>query len=406
MNSDIGYLLSPKTVRDRAHQMLDFALSGRTHFEVHLEKLDLVANYVLEVIKENYPSLEIPFHSRKNHLNAGAILRTEKLNQAIKAKNPKADLNALGRAQFDLVVVSVLLDAGAGDTWQYKEASSGKFFSRSEGLAVASFDMFMLGYFSSDQNNPYQVDANGLRVLNEQVLMQCFQVSDANPLLGVSGRLGLLKSLGQVLAAKSDLYPQGKLSGAFDFLTAGKQSVSALDVLQFVLTNWGEIWPSRIRMQGMNLGDVWSYSGFGSQGSLESMVPFHKLSQWLTYSLLVPMMEAGFSVKEVEKMTGLPEYRNGGLLIDLELLSLKNKSLLLKKHKPDEDLIIEWRGLTVALLDKIGERVQKMLHKTPEEMPLAKVLEGGTWQAGRKIAKQLRAGGVPPLNIDSDGTVF
>jgi hypothetical protein len=39
-------------------------------------------------------------------------------------------------------------------------------------------------------------------------------------------------------------------------------------------------------------------------------------------------------------------------------------------------------------------------------LPLAKVLEGGTWAAGRIIARRLRADGSPPLNVVSDGTVF
>jgi hypothetical protein len=46
------------------------------------------------------------------------------------------------------------------------------------------------------------------------------------------------------------------------------------------------------------------------------------------------------------------------------------------------------------------------LGKTAAEMPLARILEGGTWAAGRRIAKEKRADGGPPLIIASDGTVF
>ena len=38
--------------------------------------------------------------------------------------------------------------------------------------------------------------------------------------------------------------------------------------------------------------------------------------------------------------------------------------------------------------------------------PLAKVLEGGTWQAGREIAREKRADATPPIRIQSDGTLF
>ncbi|MGE0634502.1 MAG: DUF1688 family protein, partial [Pseudobdellovibrionaceae bacterium] len=40
------------------------------------------------------------------------------------------------------------------------------------------------------------------------------------------------------------------------------------------------------------------------------------------------------------------------------------------------------------------------------EFPLAKVLEGGTWWAGRFLAAEKRQGGPPPIQIKSDGTVF
>lgn len=62
------------------------------------------------------------------------------------------------RRTIDLFVVSVLLDAGAGSAWKYAEKSSGKTFSRSEGLGVASVHMFEDGFFSSDPGQPYRVD--------------------------------------------------------------------------------------------------------------------------------------------------------------------------------------------------------------------------------------------------------
>ena len=50
--------------------------------------------------------------------------------------------------------------------------------------------------------------------------------------------------------------------------------------------------------------------------------------------------------------------------------------------------------------------VRAELGVTAEAFPLARVLEGGTWAAGRRIAAERREGGGPPLTIDSDGTVF
>ena len=62
--------------------------------------------------------------------------------------------------------------------------------------------------------------------------------------------------------------------------------------------------------------------------------------------------------------------------------------------------------MTLALLDPLAEAVRARLGKSAAELPLAKVLEGGTWSAGRRIARTKRPDGGPPLAIVSDGTVF
>jgi hypothetical protein len=60
----------------------------------------------------------------------------------------------------------------------------------------------------------------------------------------------------------------------------------------------------------------------------------------------------------------------------------------------------------VALLDRTAEEVRRHLGLSAAALPLAKVLEAGTWTAGRQIAAERRPGGPPPLEVESDGTVF
>jgi len=69
-------------------------------------------------------------------------------------------------------------------------------------------------------------------------------------------------------------------------------------------------------------------------------------------------------------------------------------------------VVVEWRALTVALLDRIAEGVRQRLQLDSASLPLAKVLEGGTWAAGRLLARERRADASPPIKIFSDGTVF
>jgi hypothetical protein len=224
--------------------------------------------------------------------------------------------------------------------------------------------------------------------------------------VGAAGRVGLLNNLARALA-RGEIFRGGRPGNIVDYLAAkfGKE-IPAPAILRAVIDGFGSIWPGRLSAGGVNLGDVWAHPGLAPAGSFESLVPFHKLSQWLTYSLIEPIQEAGFSVNRVEKLTGLAEYRNGGLLLDSGLISLADPAEALRAWAPDSELIVEWRALTVHLLDRIGAGVQEALGMSPEELPLAKVLEGGTWWAGRFLARKLRPGGDPPLQIQSDGTVF
>ncbi|MDQ2801718.1 MAG: URC4/urg3 family protein, partial [Pseudomonadota bacterium] len=167
----------------------------------------------------------------------------------------------------------------------------------------------------------------------------------------------------------------------------------------------GPIWPGRLCLDGENLGDVWPHPLVAPAGPAPGLVPFHKLSQWLTYSLIEVFEDAGVPVTGLDALTGLPEYRNGGLFLDTGVLRLRDPSLAGEVLPVDHAVIVEWRALTVALLDRVAAQVRARLGVSAEEMPLARVLEGGTWAAGRRLAQGLREG-APPLRVASDGTVF
>lgn len=395
--ADVDYLLSPISIRERTSKIYDLAKEGKTNFAVHEDKLEACSDFVMEVINENYPTLDIPFHSRWGHFQVGGIDRLNLFEHKIAAD----DKIEKARKKLDLVITSVLLDAGAGPGWSYKEDD--RTFARSEGLAVASYHMFGGGHFSSKYGR--EADSEGLKKFTVSDLEEGMQVSHENPLIGVEGRTKLMNALGEA-CSNEEFFPEKRPGSIIDYLmNKHGDTFEVQDILKAVLLGLGSIWPGRIALGDTNLGDVWHHSLLGEL-SIDSLVPFHKLSQWLTYSLVGPMEEAGLNITGAEKLTGLAEYRNGGLFLDYGVISLRDENNYNKAHLPSSELVIEWRALTVTLLDKVGELVQKKLNKTPEEFPLAKVLEGGTWWAGRKIAKQKREDGGPPLTLDSDGTVF
>ena len=173
-----------------------------------------------------------------------------------------------------------------------------------------------------------------------------------------------------------------------------------------VLRGLGAIWPGRIAIGGVNLGDVWRHPAIVRNDATHGLVPFHKLSQWLTYSLVEPMIEAGVDVTGIDTLTGLAEYRNGGLFVDLGVLDLRDPDSAAAPLAAGSELVVEWRALTVALLDRIAPLVWDRLGLAADPPPLVKMLEGGTWSAGRRIAAERRPGGGPPIEVVSDGTVF
>ncbi len=403
----IAYLRSPAAIRDRCGYLFELACADRlSHFRCDLSQLERVADYVLQVMRSDYPDLDVPFHSRWRHFEVGGPARLQQLDQHL------ASLSLVEQAQakFDLAVVSVLLDAGAGADWQYVEPGTGQVWQRSEGLAVASFHLFMKGMFSSDRTHPLRVDAFQLQQLTESELADGFQVSAHNPLVGVSGRLGLLQRLGQALQENPHWFgtepprPGALVNGLIE--QSEEKILPANAVLQAVLAGLGDIWPGRVAIAQINLGDVWLHPALPNTGVGSQLVPFHKLSQWLTYSLLEPLQTLGIEITGLNQLTGLPEYRNGGLCLDLGLLQTKHEAVRGDRHLPSSEIVVEWRALTVILLDQIADMIRQKLNLEAADLPLVKVLQGGTWTAGRKIAATLRPGGPPPISLESDGTVF
>lgn len=403
-------LRTTHAVRDRSRQLLARARAGQSAwFEVDDAALDTAARTVADLTKKRYPKGHIPLHSRWRHLEAGGVDRKAELERLL-GKVPRA---VLGEVLFDLTFISVLLDAGAGPDWSYVEPATGKTFTRSEGLGVASFHAFTAGLFSSDKNHPFQVDAEGLRGLATDHLASAFQVRDNNPLVGIEGRAILLRRLGEAMQEQPEVfgYQVPRPSGIYAQIMSPAPEVpptadvAAHDILSQILISCSGIWPAANEIGGIPLGDCWRHSAVRGAGLTDGWVPFHKLSQWLTYSLLEPFAWSGVQVRGLDALTALPEYRNGGLLIDSGVLRLRDESAARQTWKPGDEIIVEWRAMTVALMDEVAERVRRLLHLDAQRMPLACVLEGGTWAAGRELAQQ-RRGGLPPLQVASDGTVF
>ena len=331
------WLLSPQAVRTQAQAFLQMCERGELlHFTYEASKLATTADYVTDTIKANYPDLSIPYHARWRHFvvdnsdrwqNSPAAGTTDPLERA--------------RIRIDLAVVSVLLDAGAGDTWRYRDPQTGNEIARSEGLAIASLDAFFAGTFSADPSKPSRADADALTGLDDTQLASAFQAGPDNMLAGLSGRTELMNRLGKALKNNPQFFgrDEPRIGHLADyFLSAARDAtLPAARILTTLLEALGDIWPGRLQLAGRNLGDTWQHSLAPGDGMAQGLVPFHKLSQWLSYSLVEPLQELGIQITAPDELTGLAEYRNGGLMIDTGLINLRDKSMMGQLHAPDSE---------------------------------------------------------------------
>ncbi|KAI4273754.1 MAG: hypothetical protein LQ337_004427 [Flavoplaca oasis] len=435
-----AYLRSIHAVRERSRIVHEKAkCNNLAHFDVDPTKFRETAAYIVSIIKRDFaPDYQaIPAHGRWQHFDVGG---RQRIDQLLMSWPSKISAQERTRRLLDLFLVSVLLDAGAGTQWSYRSKESGKTYRRSEGLAVASLEMFKAGYFSGDPTEPYQVNAAGLNRLSVNQLAIGLQVSEANPLAGMEGRADLLANLGDALQNTEFFGSTSRPGNMLDYLLSHPSTQASFVPIIMIPTLWNvlveslaSIWPaSRTQVNGISLGDAWPCSSMPSEPRAqpwENIVPFHKLTQWLCYSLMAPMTRLlNVQFVGVELLTGLPEYRNGGLLIDTGLVTLKPadakrglaayRNNATVKGQPcmevvplfstDDDVVVEWRALTIGFLDDLHVEINRLLNLDgPNKLSLAQMLEAGSWKGGRELAEVSRPNTKqPPIMILSDGTVF
>lgn len=435
-----GYLRSVGAVRERCSLMLQKAKKDQlAHFDVDMSMFGHTTNFVVAIIKRDFAPdyASIPAHGRWQHFNVGG---RDRVSQLLSSWPSNVDQHERCRRLLDLFLVSVLLDAGAGTTWSYKSKENDRIYRRSEGLAIASLEMFKSGVFSSDPSQPHQVDSEGLQRLSVEVMRAALQVSNANPIAGLEGRTELLINLSQALKNTTFFGADGRPGNMLDYLISHPTTQASSIPIVILPTLWGclmdglaPIWPSgRTSIDSTPLGDAWPLSSMPTSTPVEpweQIVPFHKLTQWLCYSLMQPMSKLmNMHFVGADLMTGLPEYRNGGLFIDTGVLTLKtedekrgiqqykannakqgkNNMEVVPMFAPDDDVVVEWRAVTVGFLDMLLLEVNNKLGlQGVDKLTLPQMLEAGSWKGGREMAEISRPNTqCPPIAILSDGTVF
>jgi hypothetical protein len=263
VDDTVKELRNLEMIRERCGKVFARAQQGKTkHFNLDMSKMKDVFDLVMKTTKQNYPDMKIPYHSRWRHFND---MDVQKLTAGW-----KCDEVEKVRRMLDLVTISVLLDAGAGNKWHYVDIH-GKRLERSEGLAVASFDMFKDGIFSSDAALPHRVNSHGLKALQLKQLVKGFQIDEVeNPMVGVEGRFKLLRRLARALDSNPQFFgaEAPRPGNLVDYVLKHRvgEGVDIKVLWKAVIEGFESIWPEHL--SGIRRGDVWCYSPLKSSALL------------------------------------------------------------------------------------------------------------------------------------------
>ncbi|KAI8387305.1 hypothetical protein BD560DRAFT_382058 [Blakeslea trispora] len=431
------FLLSLNSVRERCYKVQEAATRNRLkHFDIDFSKLDEMVQFVISIIKRDYdtPS-DIPVYGRWRHFDIGGRPRLNNLIQNWSSLGQ--DTLEQTRKLIDLLVIACLMDMKPCQTWTYTEQSTGRVFKRKDGIAIAILDLFMAGFFSSDPTQPHRVDSDALLRLSLESLSNGLQFTETNSFAGIKERHEVLNHLGFVLQNRKDYFGRDiqRPGNLMDYLLnhpttikTKKGPLISIETLWPAVQEMGEVWASEDNIGGTpGLGDVWPCAAISNDDNT-NLVSFHKLSQWIIFSIIEPMDKLlGATIEGTDLLTPLPDYCNGGFLIDFGFLTLKPadyergirnyhaNSLLPYQPKVEvapmfdmsDPVVTEWRALTVAYLDLIAERVRQSFRLSKKSLSLSQLIQGGTWSAGRELAEISRPNThEPPIVIKLDKRVI
>ncbi|GAB4514318.1 MAG: hypothetical protein Tsb0019_12210 [Roseibium sp.] len=236
-------------------------------------------------------------------------------------------------------------------------------------------------------SDPYRVDAETLIRLDLKELADGLQWHDGGDAEYLNAMQRHLKRFGEALAMRPDLFGDGEVTRPGLFVTraarGGEGTVDAGSLLDGLLEALAPVWDGGAQDGDMVFGDSFRHSGLPASDH-ETIVPFHLAAQEMVYSLVEPLAWAGFETTGLERLTGPSDLAHAALFVETGVLSARDGEAALA---PDarRDRMIELRGVTIALVDRLAQRLAEELGVSLDQVPLTCVLEGGTARAGRRI---------------------
>ncbi len=270
---------------------------------------------------------------------------------------------------------------------------------------MASLRAMQEGLFSADPRKPWRADAAALASLSAARLGEAFQHGPQNPLARAGGQ-GLAAAPPRRRRRGPARTCSARRPGSAISTISGSRSATicrAPEMLRLLLHAFGPIWPGRLLLGGVPLGDCGRHRAVPGDG-IRAVSQAQPMARLFADRAARRCRVHRHRHRRADRPRRIPQRRS--VHRHRGHRRRATPSCRADALDPFAEEIVEWRALTIALLDRLAEQVRQLLGVAPSAFPLARVLEGGSWAAGREIAAERRPDGAPPLLIASDGTVF
>lgn len=345
-----------ETVRERAWMLLAAVERGESeHFNLSPESVSTVALALASAIRETTPDLRPPLATLWPRLQRDHPAAVERLAASV------AGLDGQGRARAgaDMALLALVIapdgvEPGLG--------------------ALAQF--FAAGGTTTRPADGPALNAPGLRRLLAGDTAVALP-DELRPVLQDPATRQRLETLATGLEQDAETFgADGRFGTLLDRIAGPARSdgLTAQGMLDRLGPLLDPVAGSTVRIGGSIAGDIWRHPLAWADDRSRELVPFHCLLQSLVLDLVEPLAEAGIKLDGLEELTVPATRRLAADILRLGLVNPRHAAVARLRHPPGSDIVVELRALSIALADRLVDRLRQELNLTVRDLPAVRIV--------------------------------